>query len=157
MCALPHLPLQLSAEYQSVSGRVLAPCEVCDAQVALSNLQRLMVDCCTKVSCRLGGWRLNHCAQLEMFACLLFCVWSTVSRAYKIVCMYLTSTHILFCIIVSGSGLIITVMERGRLFSGDFLVTFALPSGTTFSVGVWPDVLSSGCVETSVQAPLWKM
>ena len=28
MCALPYLPLQLSAEYQSVSGRVLAPCEV---------------------------------------------------------------------------------------------------------------------------------
>ena len=56
MCALPHLLLQLSAEYQSVSGRVLAPCEVCSAQVALSNLQRLMVDCCTKVCCRLGGW-----------------------------------------------------------------------------------------------------
>ena len=91
-----------------------------------------------------------------MFACLLFCVWSTVSRAYKIVCMYLTAAHILFCIIVSGSELIITVMERGGL-SGDFLVTFALSSGTTFSVGVCPDVLSSGCVETSVQAPLWKM
>ena len=56
MCALPYLPLQLSAEYQSVSGRVLAPCEVCGAQVALSNLQRLMVDCCSKMSCRLGGW-----------------------------------------------------------------------------------------------------
>ena len=142
MCTLPHLPLQLSAEYQSVSGRVLAPCEVCSAQVALSNLQRLMVDCCT---------------QLEMFACLLFCVWSTVSRLYKIVCMYvLDCTHILFCIIVSGSGLINTVMERGGL-SGDFLVTFVLSSGTSFSARVWPDVLSSGCVETSVQAPLWKM
>ena len=54
MCALPHLPLQLSVEYQSVSGRVLAPCEVCGAQVALSKLQHL--DCCTKLSCRLGGW-----------------------------------------------------------------------------------------------------
>ena len=50
MCALPHLPRQLSVEYQSVSG------EVCGPQVALSNLQCLMVDCCTKVSCRLGGW-----------------------------------------------------------------------------------------------------
>ena len=58
--------------------------------------------------------------------------------------------------IVSGSGLINTVMERGG-FSGDFLVTFALSSGTSFSAGVCPDVLSSGCVETSVQAPLWKM
>ena len=56
MCALPHLPLQLSAKYQSVSGRVLAPCEVCGDQVALSNLQCLMMDCCTKVSCRLGDW-----------------------------------------------------------------------------------------------------
>ena len=56
MCALPHLAIQLSAKYQSVSSRFLAPCEVCGAQVALSNLQRLMVDCCTKVSCRLGGW-----------------------------------------------------------------------------------------------------
>ena len=55
MCALPHLPLQLSAKYQSFSGRVLATSEVCSAQVALSNLQRLMVDCCTKMSCRLGG------------------------------------------------------------------------------------------------------
>ena len=44
-------------------------------------------------------------------------------------------------------------MERGG-FSGDFLVTFALFSGTSFSAGVCPDVLSSGCVETSVQAPL---
>ena len=69
----------------------------------------------------------------------------------------LDCTHILFCITVSGSELINTVMERGG-FSGDFLVTFALSSGTTFSVGVWPDVLSSGCVETSVQAPQvhWK-
>ena len=56
MCTLPHLPLKLSAEYQSVSGRALAPCEVYCAQVALSNLQRLMVDCYTKVSCRLGNW-----------------------------------------------------------------------------------------------------
>ena len=56
MCALTRLPLQLSAEYQSVSGRVLAPCEVCSTQVALSNLQCLMVDCCTKLSCRRGGW-----------------------------------------------------------------------------------------------------
>ena len=56
MCALPHLPFQLSAEYHSVCSRVLAPCEVCGAQVALSNLQRFMVDCCTKVSYRLGGW-----------------------------------------------------------------------------------------------------
>ena len=70
--------------------------------------------------------------------------------------MYLTAAHILFCIIVSGSGLITvdllfinTVMERGG-FSGDFLVTFALSSGTSFSARVWPDVLSSGCVETIV-------
>ena len=35
-------------------------------------------------------------------------------------------------------------MERGG-FSGDFLVTLALSSGTSFSAGVWPDVLSSGC------------
>ena len=46
--------------------------------------------------------------------------------------MYLNSMHILFCIIVSGSGFINTVMERDR-FSGDFLVTFALSSGTSFS------------------------
>ena len=70
--------------------------------------------------------------------------------------MYLTAAHILFCIIVSGSRLINTVMERGG-FSGDFLETFALSSGTSFSAGVCPDVLTSGCVETSVQAPLWKM
>ena len=67
--------------------------------------------------------------------------------------MYLTATHISM---VCGSELIITVMEWGG-FSGDFLVTFALSSGTSFSVGVCPDVLSSGCIETSVQAPLWKM
>ena len=52
---LLHLPwpLQLSAEYQSISGRVLTQCEVCGAQVALSNLQRLTVDCHAKVSYRL--------------------------------------------------------------------------------------------------------
>ena len=63
-----------------------------------------------------------------------------------------------FCLlfIISGSGLIITLMERGG-FWGDFLVTFALSSGTSFSAGDWSDVLSSGCAETSVQAPLWKM
>ena len=46
---------------------------------------------------------------------------------------------------------------EGYGFSGDFLVTFALSSSTSFSAGVCPDVLSSGCVETSVQAPLRKM
>ena len=56
MVCPPHLAISVVCQYQSVSGRILAPCEVCGAQVALSNLQRLMVDCCTKVSCRLGGW-----------------------------------------------------------------------------------------------------
>ena len=68
--------------------------------------------------------------------------------------MYLTA-HI-FCSVSLFGIELIPVMERGG-FSGDFLVTFALSSGTSFSARVWPDVLSSGCVETSVQAPLWKM
>ena len=104
-----------------------------------------------------------------MFACLLVTaplwpvgdvclfavfVWSTVSRDYKSVCMYLTAAHNLFCIIVSGSGLINTVMERGG-FSGDFLVTFALSSRYSFSAGVCPDVLSSGCVERLVYRHLF--
>lgn len=42
-------PLQLSTDYQVSSGRVLAHCEVCSAEVNLSNLQRLMVDSYTKV------------------------------------------------------------------------------------------------------------
>ena len=71
-------------------------------------------------------------------------------------CINLLYPWVLSAVIVSGSGLINTIMERGG-FSGDFLVTFALSSGTSFSAGVCPDVLSSGCVETSVQAPLWNM
>ena len=90
MCALPRLPFQLSAEYQSVFGRVLAPCEVCSAQVALSNLQRLM-DCCTKVSCmtgRLVTAALCPVGDVCLFAvlCVVYCFKSLQHCMYVLDC-----------------------------------------------------------------------
>ena len=80
----PPLLLQLSAEYQSVSSRVLAPCEVCSAEVALSNLQQLLVECCTRWA---AYWVAGDCSivpgQLEVFACLLCCVVDNVSLLFQ--------------------------------------------------------------------------
>ena len=71
--------------------------------------------------------------------------------------------HLGFCLVqtISGRGHMNTVMERGAV-ACDYPVTFALSFGTSFPAEVsqciqCTAVLSSGCVETSVQVPPLKM
>ena len=90
------LTIIYSCNYFSTAlASFLSPCEVCGAQVALSNSQQLMVHCHTKVSYRLCSCGLLHCGQLEICVTSLFCVVKHFELLFHDLTSHLTDSHLL--------------------------------------------------------------